>query len=106
MASPIGEKIRGLRKQKGYTLDQLAELCDTSKSRIWELENRDSVRPTANKLGKLSEALGVTLEYLMSDDNSPPEDEVVDQAFYREYKKMPTDTKKKIREMVRIWSDE
>jgi DNA-binding XRE family transcriptional regulator len=38
---PLGDKIRALRKEKKLSLEQLAELTDSSKSYIWELENKD-----------------------------------------------------------------
>ena len=47
MATTLGEKIRTLRKEKGYTLEKLAELTDSSKSYIWELENKSPPRPSA-----------------------------------------------------------
>jgi hypothetical protein len=47
--SPLGDKIRALRKQKKLSLEQLAELTDSSKSYIWELENKDDPKPSAEK---------------------------------------------------------
>ena len=52
MATPLGDKIRNLRKKQGYTLDKLAELAESSKSYIWELENNDPPRPSADKIAK------------------------------------------------------
>ncbi len=49
--SPLGDKIRALRKQKKLSLEQLAELTDSSKSYIWELENKDDPKPSAEKIG-------------------------------------------------------
>ena len=34
-----------------------------------------------------------------------PGEDTMDRAFYRNYRKMPTETKKKIRKMVKIWSE-
>ena len=58
MAAAIGERIKELRDGKGYTLDELAKLTDSSKSYIWELENRNPPRPSAEKLARIAEALG------------------------------------------------
>ena len=44
MPSPLGDKIRVLRKQKKLSLEQLAELTESSKSYMWELENKDDPR--------------------------------------------------------------
>ena len=50
MTTPLGDKIRTLRKAKGYTLEKLAELAESSKSYIWELENKEPPRPSADKI--------------------------------------------------------
>ena len=46
MPSAMGEKIQKLRKKKGFTLEKLAELTNSSKSYIWELENKNPPRPS------------------------------------------------------------
>ena len=105
MATVLGEKIRSLRKAKGYSLDKLAELSQTSKSRIWELENRNRQRPSAEKIKNIAAALGVTTDFLLDTGEEEPGEDTMDRAFYRNYRKMPTETKKKIRKMVKIWSE-
>jgi DNA-binding XRE family transcriptional regulator len=45
MATRLGEKLHEMRKQRGLTLEKLAELAGLSKSYLWELENRESQRP-------------------------------------------------------------
>ena len=63
MATRLGEKLHELRKQRGLTLEKLAELAGLSKSYLWELENRESQRPSAEKLTALADALGVAAAY-------------------------------------------
>ena len=65
MATRLGEKLHELRKQKKLTLDALAEQAGLSKSYLWELENRESQRPSAEKLSALADALGVAVSYLL-----------------------------------------
>ena len=67
MPSPLGDKIRALRKQKKLSLEQLAELTDSSKSYIWELENRDTRKPSGEKLTRIAQALEVTTDYLLDE---------------------------------------
>jgi transcriptional regulator with XRE-family HTH domain len=102
----LGDKIRRLRKEKGFSLDKLAELSESSKSYIWELENKSPPRPSADKLGKIAEQLDTTIEYLMDEQQNITREDAADAKFYRQYRKMPTDTKAKIRQMVRLWGDE
>lgn len=104
MTNRLGEKIRRLRKEKKLTLDKLAELTDSSKSYIWELEHSNNPpRPSAEKLSKIAEQLGVTMEYLLDEKKSIRKEDAVDAQFYREYRDMDEKTKEKIREMVRLW---
>jgi transcriptional regulator with XRE-family HTH domain len=105
MSTTIGNKIRVLRKEKGYTLDELAVKADSSKSYIWELENKNPPRPSAEKLAKIAKALGVTLDYFVDDE--VPEEDARDAMFYREYRKKDPETKKKIRDLIDLmWKDE
>ena len=106
MPSPLGDKIRAQRKQKKYSLEQLAELTDSSKSYIWELENKDDPKPSAEKIGKIATVLEVTTEFLLTDSVAAPGEEVLDEAFFRKYKTMSEPDKKKIRKILDAWEDE
>lgn len=102
MASELGEKIRRFRKEAGLTLDGLAEKTGSSKSYIWELENSDNLpKPSAEKLQKIAEALGKTVDFFIGDNIS--EEDSTDRAFYRQYRQMDPDTKKKLQDIVKVW---
>jgi transcriptional regulator with XRE-family HTH domain len=103
MATPLGKKIRDLRKERGYTLEGLAEKTESSKSYIWELENKDPPRPSAEKVAKIAAALGVTSDYLMSKSQRAPGESVIDQAFFRDYQDLDETTKAKLRDLVQLW---
>lgn len=64
----IGEKVRLYRKRKGLTLQSLADLTDSAKSYIWEIEKGSVKDVSASKLYKLSCALDLTMEYLVNDE--------------------------------------
>ncbi|WP_140985845.1 helix-turn-helix domain-containing protein [Asticcacaulis tiandongensis] len=106
MATPLGEKIRDLRKAKGYTLDRLAELSDSSKSYIWELENKNPPRPSAEKIGKIAAVLGVTADYLIDPTDAIKVEDATDNAFFRKYREMDPTTKEKIRRMLDVLGDD
>lgn len=106
MVTTSGEKIRRLRKEKGLTLEQLGEKTDSSKSYIWELENKNPPRPSAEKIAKIAAVLGVTAEYLVDTRAATPDTDVVDNAFFRKYRRMDAATKEKIRQMVEVWGGE
>lgn len=106
MTTTLGEKIRMLRKQKSYTLEKLAGLSESSKSYIWEIENKNPPRPSAEKIAKIAAVLGVTSDYLIDTDESASAPDAVDQAFFRKYRKMNPNTKERIRQMVELWGDD
>lgn len=102
MATSFGEKIKRHRMEKGYSLDKLAELTDSSKSYIWELENRDTRKPSAEKLTRIAQALSVTTDYLL-DESAAPDEKVLQEAFFRKFNKLDLDDQKKIEQMVEAW---
>lgn len=93
MPSLLGTKINELRRERGKTLEQLAQATGSSKSYMWELENKDVAKPSAEKLDRIAQALGVTASYLIDVSHSAPTEEVADNAFYRQYQKLDTDKK-------------
>jgi transcriptional regulator with XRE-family HTH domain len=79
----------------------LAAATKSSKSYIWELENKNPPRPSAEKLAEIAAALGVTTDYLIGrDDQTLTEAE--DIAFFREYSGLPEETRRQLRDMAKI----
>ncbi len=106
MSTPLGDKIRELRKAKGYTLDKLAELAESSKSYIWEIENKNPPRPSADKVAKVAAVLGVSAVYLIDPPETVKVEDATDTAFFRKYRKMDATTKDKIRRMVDLMGED
>lgn len=103
MPISLKAKLRSLREQKGYSLDKLAEKTGMSKSYLWELENRERGNPSAEKLARLADVLGVTTEYLLNDD-AQPDNQVVREAFFRKYDRLDAPTKRKLEDIIDRWS--
>jgi transcriptional regulator with XRE-family HTH domain len=101
----LSDKIKRYRKEKRLTLEQLGALTGSSKSYVWELENRNPPRPSAEKIARVAAALGVTPEFLLDDDRDRPEANDIDLAFFRKYQKMPGDTKKRLRQILDAWDE-
>ncbi|MEL7252792.1 MAG: helix-turn-helix transcriptional regulator [Pseudomonadota bacterium] len=87
MPTPLGDRIRQLRKEASMTLDGLAQRIDSSKSYVWEIENKNVARPSAEKLARIATALETTVEYLLAGSDITDAEEARDQAFYRKYMK-------------------
>lgn len=100
MATRLGDKLRALRKERELTLEKLAELAGLSKSYVWELENRESQRPSAEKLTALADILGVSASYFIEDDIRAPKEKHLDEAFFRAYQKLESGDKEQIRKIL------
>jgi transcriptional regulator with XRE-family HTH domain len=101
MQITFGDRIKERRKAEGMTLEQLAQATESSKSYIWELENKNPPRPSAEKLSAIARALNVTVDWLLGADEQTL-DEAEDKAFYRAYSGMNPETRRKLREMAKI----
>jgi transcriptional regulator with XRE-family HTH domain len=102
MPASLGDKIRKHRREKGFSLDKLAERTDSSKSYLWELENRDTRRPSGEKLTRIADALSVTTDYLL-DESAEPNENVLREAFFRKFNKLDPNDQKKIEQMIDAW---
>lgn len=100
MPGHLGDKIRSLRKESGLTLDKLAKAANLSKSYLWELENRESQSPSAEKLAAIADALGVSADYFLDSDARVPEEKHLDDAFFRSYRKLKTPDKEQLRRIL------
>lgn len=61
----FGERLRGERRARGWTIDRLAEASGVSRAMISKIERGES-SPTAVVLGKLSAALQLSMPELFS----------------------------------------
>lgn len=60
----FGEKLKGLRKEKGYTQEEMAGLLDVSRQAVSKWESDRGI-PEIDKLLQISNMFGVTLDYLL-----------------------------------------
>lgn len=102
MASTLGRKVNELRRARGLTLEQLARETDSSKSYIWEIENKDVARPSAEKLSKIAAVLGVTAEFLVDGSQKQATPDVEDQAFFRKYQSADVGVKEKLKKILDV----
>lgn len=94
----LGENIRKIRKEKGYSILKLRELTGLSKSTISEIEN-DKSSPTFETLNKIAKALEIKVETLISYDqlnewdNEYPDLKEADDDFDEETRAIARDMK-------------
>jgi len=100
MSTIFGNKIKNLRREKGFTLDSLADAAGMSKSYLWELENRESPRPSVEKLAALAKALSMDVSYFLDEEATSPEERHLDQAFFRNYGELDSTAKEQMRRIM------
>lgn len=61
----IGERIKKLREQKGYSITELAEHANVSKSYLSYIERDLNKNPSIHFLMKVAKPLDVSIEYLL-----------------------------------------
>lgn len=69
----IAQRLKDLRAERGWSLDELARRSNVSRATLSRIENAE-VSPTASVLGKLCAAYGLTMSRLMhmvEDDFAP-----------------------------------
>lgn len=71
----FGNNLKLIRKEKGLTQEQLADVLDVSRQAISKWES-DTGYPETDKLLLIAKKLGVSLDYLM--DNGPAEQRAED----------------------------
>lgn len=94
MKKTFAEKLKAEREQAGLSLDELAKKIDSVKSYIWELENKENARPSADKVFKLAEVFNVSPEYLMDETGRVARNP--DRAFFSKFQKLKPEHQKTI----------
>ena len=71
LAAPIdlAERVRALRKDRGWTLEQAAQAAGLARSTLSKIENAQ-MSPTYDGLKKLAEGLGITVPQLFTPPRS------------------------------------
>nr|WP_263325060.1 helix-turn-helix domain-containing protein [Neobacillus sp. Marseille-Q6967] len=62
----IGERIKKLREQKGYSITELADLANVSKSYLSNIERDLNKNPSIHFLMKVANPLDVSIEFLLT----------------------------------------
>ena len=106
MSSSLGRKVNSLRRGKGLTLEELAQATGSSKSYMWEIENKPVARPSAEKLTRIAEVLEVTPEFLLDESRTEAAVDEADAAFYRKYQSLDADAKARLKRILKALEDE
>jgi transcriptional regulator with XRE-family HTH domain len=66
-AMALGDRIRALRKEAGWSQAELAQRIDVDAGRVSRYES-GRITPSADALVRLAESLNVSIDYLLIDD--------------------------------------
>ena len=78
----FGDKLQDLRRRAGMSQDTLAERLDVSRQAVSKWE-RDETMPETEKLVRIAELFGASLDELLLDREPPKEPEPQPQPQYR-----------------------
>lgn len=67
----LGQKLKEIRKRFGLSQEQLAEIMNVSRQAITKWEN-DGGLPDISNLQELSKVFGLSVDYLLNDENRLP----------------------------------
>lgn len=105
MSETFGDRLQRLRVKRGLSLEKLAKKVDSTKSYVWELENKPNIRPSAELVYKLSKALKTTVDVLMG-EKEPQDLPEKDQVFFRNYQQLKPDTKEQLTKIMDVLAEE
>jgi transcriptional regulator with XRE-family HTH domain len=104
MSLTMSEKIKMLRTQKGYTLEQVAQIVGVGKSTVrkWEVGIIENMR--RDKIALLAQALGTTPAYLMGwvEEESPRDTTITEgeKAILEAYRSLPEAARDKLTQLL------
>ncbi len=84
------------------TLEELGAACDSSKSYMWEIENKIKSRPSAHKLDKIAEALQLPISYFLDDNQEQPSFDKSEEMLLKGFRKLPKNKKEQLLKIMRI----
>ena len=67
----LSQKLKDIRKRFGLSQEQLAQIINVSRQAITKWEN-DGGLPDVSNLQELSKVFGITVDYLLNDENNLP----------------------------------
>lgn len=82
------------------SLDALATVAGLSKSYLWELENRESAKPSVDKLQSIAKALDLDVAFLMDDAIEEMQEDHLDRQFFRNFTQLDASDKDRLRMFV------
>lgn len=107
----LAEKITALREKRGWNMSKLAKISDIPQPTIWRLEKGFISEPRTRILQQLAEALGVSTDYLLREEDTMSFDELLrndelGRAVFRGYETLNSQSREQVESFVRWLMEE
>lgn len=76
LSKVLGDRIRIIRNEKGFSIEELAHSAEISTTHLGRVERGDR-SPTIDMLGKIVKALGISFVELFNNFNLPNENDTI-----------------------------
>lgn len=96
----LGNKIKSIRQSKNLTQDYIANAIGCNVSHVSNIENNHT-KVSLNVLFSIADVLGVTMDYLLSDQLSD-KSEVLELEIMKCVKEMPMDQKEQVLRIIHV----
>lgn len=106
MAEGMAQRIKELRKEKGLTLEQVADIVGVGKSTVRKWETGMIANMKRDKIASLAKALGTTPEYLMgwAENKGSPDEQALtegEKTMLELFRLVPEDQQQLVLQMIR-----
>ena len=107
MSEGMAQRIKDLRKEKGLTLEQVADIVGVGKSTVRKWETGMIANMKRDKIASLAKALGTTPEYLMGWEQkekypSEPQLTEVEKLALDLFRRIPEDKQSEALDLLRV----
>lgn len=93
--------LKRLRLRSGKSLQQLADVVETSKTHIWDMEQGNSSNPSRELLEKLAKAFRVSVSELLGENPNAKDEPAELVALYRDLKELSEPDRKTIEAVMK-----
>lgn len=97
----IGDRLHGLRKASGESLQAVADAVGVSKAHVWELEKKRSKNPSFDLVRKLAKHYGVSVDVLAGEAAQPDAKDVRIDRIHRELDELTDRDRSVVEDMIR-----
>jgi transcriptional regulator with XRE-family HTH domain len=103
----VGDRIRVLREERGWTQNQLSKVTGVPQPTIWRLEKGEITNPKMDLLKKVALALGVSIDVLTGGTTPPSPDEtgaedLMPEVVFRGYEKLSRSRRQQLLDFLRF----